>query len=229
VITERSARRAPDWYNLSRLDPEKGPLPPVPYITACLVIANVFVFGYELSRSNADLQSLFDNWGVVSVDFIDWLKAPDISRQPFTVFTSAFLHGDWWHLMSNMAILLFLGVRLERLLVESFEEDGYLMFGVIYVLSIFGSIALQVGLTPNETTPVAGASGAIAGLAGAYLVTDLRGAVLIILWFATQTLIGVASLDVETNVAYFAHIGGFVTGCAAMLILAVWAFRYRGA
>jgi len=194
-----------------------------------LIIVSAFTFSYELARSNPELRSLFQKWGVVPADLVDWLKSPDLSREPVTVVSSAFLHGDAVHFASNIAILCLLGIALERLLVRSFDQAGYWIFAATYAASLLGAMALQVALTSDDTIPIVGASGAIAGIGGAYLMTDPRWAILIIMWFILQAISGIASLGVDTRVAYYAHIGGFVTGCASMLLLSAILLRRRGA
>ncbi len=194
-----------------------------------LIIISAFVFSYELARSTFDLGRLFQKWGVVPADLVDWLESPDVSREPLTVVTSAFLHGDAVHFASNIAILCILGIALERLLVRSFDNAGYWIFALTYVVSLLGATALQVALTSDDTIPIVGASGAIAGIGGAYLMTDPRWAILIIVWFILQAISGIATLGVDTRVAYYEHIGGFVTGCACMLLLSALVLRTRGA
>lgn len=202
---------------------------PVPYVTMSLIIVSAFVFSYELARSTFDLDRLFQKWGVVPAKLVDWLESPGFSRQPLTVITSAFLHGDAVHFASNIAILCILGIALERLLVRSFDNAGYWIFAATYAVSLLGATALQVALTAGDTVPIVGASGAIAGIGGAYLMTDPRWAGIIVVWFILQAISGIATLGVDTRVAYYAHIGGFVTGCASMLLLSALVLRTRGA
>ena len=227
----RWAGRPPDWWRITarwRVE-ETARFVPVPYVTMSLIIISAFVFSYELARSNSELNRLFRNWGVVPAGLVDWLKSPDFSREPLTVVTSAFLHGDVVHFASNLAILCILGIALERLLVRSFDNAGYWIFALTYVVSLLGATALQVALTSDDTIPIVGASGAIAGIGGAYLMTDPRWAILIIVWFILQAISGIATLGVDTRVAYYEHIGGFVTGCACMLLLSALVLRTRGA
>ena len=227
----RWAGRPPDWWKITarwRVE-ETARFVPVPYVTMSLIIVTAFVFSYELGRSTFDLGRLFGDWGVVPADLVDWLESPDVSREPLTVVTSAFLHGDVVHFASNLAILCILGIALERLLVRSFDNAGYWIFALTYVVSLIGATALQVALTADDTIPIVGASGAIAGIGGAYLMTDPRWAILIIVWFILQAISGIATLGVDTRVAYYEHIGGFVTGCACMLLLSALVLRTRGA
>jgi membrane associated rhomboid family serine protease len=232
-LIPRWAGRPPDWWKITerwRMEETPG-FVPVPYVTMSLIITCAFVFSYELARSRSELSRLFRKWGLVPANLVDWLESPDVSRAPVTVFSSAFLHGDVVHFALNVAILCFFGIALERLLVRSFDNTGYLIFVLICVFSLLGATALQVGLTTDDTIPIVGASGVIAGIAGAYLMTNPRPiwAMIIIVWFVLQAYSGIATLGVDTRVAYYAHIGGFVTGCACMLLLSALVLRARGA
>jgi membrane associated rhomboid family serine protease len=230
-LIPRWAGRPPDWWKITarwRMEETPG-FVPVPYVTMSLIIASAFVFSYELARSNRDLDHLFRKWGLVPATLVDWLESPDASRAPLTVVTYPFLHGDVVHFVSNIVILCILGIALERLLVRSFDNTGYLIFIITCFASLIGATALQVALTTDDTIPIVGASGIIAGIGGAYLMTDPRWAILIIVWFVLQAISGIATLGVDTRVAYYAHIGGFVTGCACMLLLSALVLRARGA
>ena len=193
-----------------------------------LIIISSFAFSYELARSELELGRLFKKWGVVPADLVDWLKSPDFARQPLTVVSSGFLHDDAVRFASNIAILCILGIALERLLVRSFDNAGYWIFAATYTMSLLGATALQVTLTADDTVPIVCASGAIAGIGGAYLMTDPRWAVLGIVWLLLQVS-GIAALGGDTRLAYYALLGGFATGCASMLLLSALLLRTRGA
>ena len=193
-----------------------------------LIIISSFAFSYELARSELELGRLFKKWGVVPADLVDWLKSPDFARQPLTVVSSGFLHDDAVRFASNIVILCILGIALERLLVRSFDNAGYWIFAATYTMSLLGATALQVTLTADDTVPIVCASGAIAGIGGAYVMTDPRWAVLLIVWALLQ-IGGIAALGGDTRLPYYAHIGGFVTGCTSMLLLSALLLRTRGA
>lgn len=141
-----------------------------------------------------------------------------------SAFTSMFLHGDWLHLTGNMVILYVLGTGVEDRLGRRRYTLSYLLFGLAAVYGFAFT-------SPDSTVPLVGASGAIAGVLGAYLILNPRGRivslvpplivvrlpawVLLGLWFVLQWL----SLgDEESNVAYVAHIYGFVAGVLFALI-----------
>jgi membrane associated rhomboid family serine protease len=197
-----------------------------PILTYGLIALNVLVFIWEMSLTEAQLQAAFLDLSVVPAN---------IARNPFSVesildmIRSMFLHGGYEHIIGNMLYLWLFGDNLE-------DRLGKIFFIILYFISGFAAVFAQVLIDPNSTIPLVGASGAIAGVLGGYLVmfpgVRVRGiipigrvsqmaewpAYLVLgLWFVLQLFNGVASLGVETasgGVAFFAHIGGFVVGAA---------------
>ena len=209
-----------------------------PYVNVALIAASVLVFLYELSLNNLDVNRFFVDWGVVPVRLVDWLEDPSGLEEPATVVSSMFIHGGWLHLIGNMLFLWVFGDNVE-------EAMGHVRYLAFYLLAGAGAVALQVYVDQDSGVPMVGASGAIAGVLGAYLVLYPRAtvsvlipwlwffgafpvpaAVLIIFWFLLQLLAGVAALGTATGVtegvAFWAHVGGFLTGLAL-----VWVFRRR--
>ena len=154
------------------------------------------------------------------------LCVTDPGRQVSHVFTSMFLHGSWMHLIGNMWFLWLFGNNVEDSMTRS-------RFVVFYLLSGIGAALLQVALEPNSTIPMVGASGAISGVMGAYLVLYPRVRVftlvplgffitsvalpawaMLIYWMAIQVLGGFTRIGggEEGGVAFWAHVGGFVAG-----------------
>ncbi len=203
-----------------------------PYLTYALIAINVLVFLWEVMLPPEQLQQIFLTYSVVPAN---------ISAAPFSLesildsFRSMFFHGGWAHLLGNMLYLYLFGDNLEDYL-------GKLMFLGVYFVSGFAAVAAQVLIDPNSTIPLVGASGAIAGILGGYLVlfprVQVRGLIFlgyfvlirelpawIVLgfWFIIQLFDGIASLGVQADmgggVAFFAHIGGFVVGAALTFIL----------
>ena len=208
-----------------------------PYVNVGLILASVIVFLYELSLNQGEINRFFFDHGVVPVHLIDWLHNPSGLGEPLTVVTAAFIHGGWLHLIGNMLFLWVFGDNVEDAL-------GHIRYLLFYLVAAVGAVALQVALDQNGVIPMVGASGAIAGVLGAYLVLYPRAtvgvlipwfwffgafpvpaAVLIIFWFALQLLNGVATLGTAASegVAFWAHVGGFATGLAL-----VWVFRRPG-
>ncbi len=208
-----------------------------PYVNVGLIVASVLVFLYELFLS-ADINRFFFDWGAIPVQLVDWLESPSGVEEPATVVTAMFIHGGWLHLIGNMLFLWVFGDNVE----DAMGHGRYLLF---YLLAGVGAVALQVFVDPDSGIPMVGASGAIAGVLGAYLVLCPRARVsvvipwlwflgvfpvpaafLIVFWFLLQLLNGVAALGATTSVtqgiAFWAHVGGFIVG-----LLLVWVFRRR--
>ncbi|MCH7999262.1 MAG: rhomboid family intramembrane serine protease [Chloroflexi bacterium] len=207
-----------------------------PYVNVGIIIACVLVFLYELSLSTVDVGRFFQDWGVVPVQLVDWLESPSVVEEPSTVVTSMFIHGGWLHLIGNMLFLWVFGDNVE----DAMGHGRYLVF---YLLAGLAATALQVFIDQESLIPMVGASGAIAGVLGAYLVLYPRATVsvlipwlwffgafpvpaafLIVFWFLLQLLSGVASLGADSGategIAFWAHVGGFIAG-----VVLVWAFR----
>ncbi len=207
-----------------------------PYVNVGIIIACVLVFLYELSLSTIDVGRFFQDWGVVPVQLVDWLESPSVVEEPSTVVTSMFIHGGWLHLIGNMLFLWVFGDNVE----DAMGHGRYLVF---YLLAGLAATTLQVFIDQESLIPMVGASGAIAGVLGAYLVLYPRATVsvvipwlwffgafpvpaafLIVFWFLLQLLSGFASLGaasgVTEGIAFWAHVGGFVAG-----VVLVWVFR----
>src|SRR5437660_701208 len=202
-----------------------------PYITYFLIILNVVVFLYEAmlgAPSHAALNALLFQFGVVPrVDTA--ILAGSTALSPalavIPLFTSMFLHGSWMHVIGNMWFLQIFGDNIEDYL-------GHFKYLVFYLLAGVLAMLTQFLVNPNSGVPTLGASGAIAGVLGAYFILYPKARVLtwffvfvlwipawIILgyWFVLQFLSGAAtSLTYEGHnvggVAFWAHVGGFVGG-----------------
>jgi rhomboid family protein len=152
-----------------------------------------------------------------------------------SVFVAMFLHGGWLHLAGNMLFLWIFGNNVE-------DRLGYVVYPLFYILGGLAASALQLAIAPNSTIPSLGASGAIGGVLGAYIVLfpharvltliifffitviEVPAGVILAIWFVLQLFSGVGQLASEVNgggVAYWAHVGGFAFGA-----LVAWLF-YR--
>jgi membrane associated rhomboid family serine protease len=202
-------------------------------MTIGIILANVLIFFHQLSMDPGENQRFVFQWGAIPYQIIhgEWLY--DLSpRIPIrlTIFSSMFLHGGVLHLFGNMLYLWIFGNNIEDTL-------GPFRFLVFYLLCGLTAAMTQVLSVPNSTVPMIGASGAVAGILGAYLLLFPHARVLTLMfifffirlirlpamivlgfWFFIQLLS--VSARVESNVAFFAHIGGFVTG-----LILVKAFR----
>jgi membrane associated rhomboid family serine protease len=196
-----------------------------PFITYAIIALNVIVFFWELLLgSHAD--SFLGTWGTVPAEIINWQREPLVL---FTLVTSMFLHAGWLHLIGNMLYLAIFGDNVEGIMGHKRYLAFYLVCGVAANLA-------QVLLAPASAVPGVGASGAIAGVLAGYLVCFPRSrvfvgillliymevialpAVLVLgFWFVVQlfngvAMIGTSSAAMAGGVAWWAHIGGFVTG-----------------
>lgn len=199
----------------------------VAYVTYALVLGNIGIFlSYWLTLpTENDIGWLFVTWGMVPATVT-------AGEGWHTALTSMFLHGGWMHLAGNMLFLWIFGDNLEDLM-------GHARYLGFYLLCGLAAAGLQVMADPGSPVPMVGASGAIAGVMGGYLLLFPRAKVdvLIIfiiffrifpipawimlgLWFGMQLFSGLASPGNAGGVAYWAHIGGFVAGL--MLTLPLW-------
>jgi membrane associated rhomboid family serine protease len=208
-----------------------------PFVTVTLIVVNALVFLYEFSLG-PHLESFIRHWGATPVFFAQMLGGAEVVNNHgeivtplapplLTLFTSMFLHGGWLHLIGNMWYLWIFGDNVE-------DAMGHFRYIVFYLLAGVVSGLTQVVTSPHSTIPALGASGAIAGVLGAYLILYPKASVLTIiplgwyiqtvrlpallvlgLWFVIQLFYGLASLPgagQTGGVAFFAHIGGFVAG-----------------
>ncbi len=201
-----------------------------PILTYGLIALNVVVFIWEMSLSQAQLERAFLNLSVVPANIA---QSPWSMESLLDIVRSMFFHGGYEHILGNMLYLWLFGDNIE-------DRLGKLLFLVLYFVSGFAAAFTQVAIDPNSTIPLVGASGAIAGVLGSYLVmfprVRVRGVILLGrvsqlaewpaylvlgLWFLLQLVNGIASLGVETasgGVAVFAHIGGFLVGLILTLV-----------
>ena len=186
-----------------------------PIVTWALIVANIAIFiGYwTMLTDERALNQFFFTWGLVPADL-----------RPETFMTSMFLHGGWMHLAGNMLFLYVFGDNME----DTMGHGGFLLF---YLASGIAAALAQFLSDPSSPVPMVGASGAIAGVMGGYLLLfpKARVDVLIILviifkvipipawivlgaWFALQLVQGAAIATEGGGVAYWAHAGGFLAG-----------------
>jgi membrane associated rhomboid family serine protease len=197
-----------------------------PMVTIALIVVNVLVFLYEISLEPFSRNAFIGTYGLVPEHF-----------STLNLVTSMFLHGGWMHLLGNMWFLWIFGDNIEDVL-------GHGKFLLFYLICGVAAGLTQVFLTTDPRIPTVGASGAIAGVMGAYmlkfphsrvltLVTiifffttiEVPAWVMLIYWFAIQFTSGVGSIAYSHaaegggGVAFFAHVGGFLAG--ALLVNAM--------
>jgi membrane associated rhomboid family serine protease len=200
-----------------------------PVVTVILIVTNVIIFLFEVMMGPA-ANAITLAFGVVPARLLSQWRNPFVL---LTLISSMYLHGGWAHLLGNMWYLWIFGDNVE-------DRMGRWRFLIFYTLSGVIASLLQVAAAPRSTIPMIGASGAIAGVLGAYLLLFPRARVstlipvfyfirivwlpaVIVLggWFLMQLLNGLASLNVTMQtggVAWWAHIGGFVAGMLMMPI-----------
>jgi len=186
-----------------------------PAVTTAIIFVNALVFLLELAGGDAFVQK----WSVIPADIV-------AGQHWITILTAMFMHAGWIHILGNMVFLYAFGPEIE-------DAMGRLRYLAFYLLSGLIASLAQIVAMPHSTVPNLGASGAIAGVMGAFLITYPRdqirtlvlfgwfarvtaipAAILIGLWFIIQLFSQVGSVaDVQTGgVAYLAHIGGFIFG-----------------
>ncbi len=232
----------------------------VPYVNIAIIAVNIAVFLYEVMLSQnplgpriTELDRFIFRWGNIpacTFDALGWNRhlvgdsASLCLSQPhpaWTIVSAMFIHGGWLHVLGNMLFLWIFGDNVE-------DAMGHVLYAIFYLLvGVAGALAHGI-ISPDAMTPAIGASGAIAGVMGAYIVLFPRATVAVIIpflffipfplpafiligfWFLAQLFSGFSSLGVNAvgtggGVAYFAHIGGFLAG--ALLVNAFASNRRR--
>ena len=208
---------------------DQNPLKIVPFqfVTVTLIAINVLVFGWQAMLPLSDENSFVLGYGMVPAVLLDrQLLPPEVVRLPaeITLLTYMFLHADIWHLLGNMLFLWVFADNIE-------DSMGHLRFAVFYLLCGIVAGLAHVLLEADSVAPLIGASGAAAGVLGGYLLLHPKVKLLVLLfgripiylpaylliigWIVFQFVaLGVS----EENVAWWAHIGGFLAGMALIPI-----------
>lgn len=213
-----------------------------PLITWVIIILNGIIFLFELTFPEEILRQLIFSFGVVPERYFhqEWFLSQGLVINYLPFLTSMFLHGGWLHLIGNMWFLYLFGDNVEDCM-------GHLRFLIFYLLSGIAANLIFVFSDPRSSFPVIGASGAIAGVMGAYFVMfpkariltlipifflpyfiELPAVIFIGFWFVLQLFSGTFSLvspEGGGGIAWWAHVGGFVTG---ILLLAIFRRRKYG-
>jgi membrane associated rhomboid family serine protease len=197
----------------------------LPIIAVSFIFVNILIFlWHRFTLQSAESEQVYRYFGFVPHEFIvsltsQWTLVP---YNIMTMFTSMFLHGGFLHLAGNMLFLWIFGNNIEDAL-------GHVRFILFYVLSGLVAAVFQLSYDPSSDIPMIGASGAISGILGAYLVlypfariktlifffiVELPAVLLLTIWFFMQVLYS-ASMN---GVAWYAHIGGFIFGLLTVKI-----------
>lgn len=192
-----------------------------PFINLMLIVANVLAFLYEIRMDPSTLKGFIFTWGLIpshllSDPFAAWVG----------IFTAMFLHGSWFHIINNLWVLFIFGDNVEA-------RMGGFRYLLFYLLSGAAAGLLQACVLPSSNTPMIGASGAIAGVLGAYLIlypksriaslvpilfiftlVEIPAFVFLIFWFFSQLYSGLFAVQGggASGIAWWAHIGGFIFG-----------------
>ena len=197
-----------------------------PLVTLGIIGVNVLVFLLEINLGPVGLESFFQTWGIVPLRFTH--PRFQSGGNYITLLSSMFMHGGWMHIIGNMWSLWIFGDNVE----DRMGRGSFLLF---YLLSGLAAGAVHIVTNPGSTVPTVGASGAIAGVMGAYLllfphssvvtmvpiffflqVVEVPAILFLGFWFLSQLFSGTLALAVAGTqaggVAWWAHIGGFVVG-----------------
>ena len=215
-----------------------------PFVNYFLIVLNVVVFFWELSVSHRALNSVMFEFGVVPHHMLAVLggQSPDgLATAVLPLFTSLFLHASFLHVAGNMLFLWIFGDNVE-------DYIGHFQYLVFYLVSGVAAGATHILLNQASPIPSVGASGAIAGVMGAYFILYPRARVLVWFppiflfhvpawlmlgyWFLGNFLSGFATAIAETSqssggIAFWAHVGGFVAGVIMINLFGERPQRYR--
>jgi len=203
------------------------------YVTGALIIINVVVFLLTGAfDSEETLWAIATGYGIVPVELISVVDpgtAYNPIPEPLTLITYQFLHGGWWHLISNMLFLWVFADNIE----DAFGHFGFLIF---YLLCGIAAGMLHTLMDPQSGAPLIGASGAVSGVLASYMLLYPKARVWILLflriplpipalwalggWFALQLVSAfMGTEDSNTEVGWWAHIGGFLAGLILTVVL----------
>jgi len=209
-----------------------------PYVTVGLIVLNALVFLYSYFQGAQGFQLFTIKFGFIPYELVHLTElTPELSTSVLlTPLTSMFMHGGWMHLIGNMLFLWIYGNNIE-------DYFGPVKFVLFYVISGLAAIFLFTVFGPNSQVPLVGASGAISGVMGAYLVLHPKARITMLVflfffvqfvvlpakfvlgfWFVMQLLMAIGGSTTGGGVAWLAHVGGFVFGWGLLRLLV----KFRG-
>ncbi len=217
---------------------DDNPSSTAPVVTVALIVLNALVFVYQISLQAGGpdgaraAQAFIEEFGLVPCRLTGACRVgPELPLPVVTIFTSMFMHGGLFHIGGNMLYLWIFGNNVE----DTLGHTRYLIF---YLLSGIAAALAQTVVGPSSLVPMVGASGAISGVLGAYLVlfpgahvttlivlgfffrlVQIPAMVVLGFWIVLQVLNGLGSFGASGGVAFFAHIGGFVAGMGLLFVL----------
>ena len=207
-----------------------------PLTTICLILANAYVFYLEISRSNRALTEMIYQYGMTPIALLEAINGGSTALTDYTpIVTNLFLHGGWFHIIGNLWYLWIFGDNVEDWL-------GHVQFLAFFVTTGVIANITHIMLDPFSTIPVIGASGAISGVLGAYLILyptakiktlvpififlqifEVPAMIFLGLWFFLQLQSGTLG-SASSNIAWWAHIGGFLAG---MILIKIFPCRCK--
>ena len=196
-----------------------------PYLTVTLIAVNILIFLVSYAQGYEGFRVITYQFGFIPIELTQSIElTPQIPASPyFTIFSSMFMHGGWLHLIGNMLFLWLFGNNIE-------DYFGPVKFILFYLGAGVAAVALFTLFGPSSHIPLVGASGAIAGLMGAYMIVHPRAKITVLIiyffiqfvhlpakvvigiWFAIQLFMSFTGTSSGGGVAYLAHVGGFVFG-----------------
>ena len=201
-----------------------------PVVNTAIIVLNILVFFYEFSLGRR-MESFIYEYGLTPVRFF-WALDHRFTDAIIPIFTAMFLHGGWLHLIGNMWFLYIFGDNVE-------DRVGHVPYIFFYLLCGIGSALTQTFFARASNIPMVGASGAIAGVLGAYFmlyphsrvltlvpififiqIMEIPAVIFLFFWFLWQFIQGsfAASTPAQGGVAWWAHIGGFIVGLALIFV-----------
>ena len=217
---------------------DDNPSNTAPIVTVALIVLNAVVFVYQISLEAGGPdgaragQAFIEEFGLVPCRLTGACRVgSELPLPVLTIFTSMFMHGGLFHIGGNMLYLWIFGNNVEDTL-------GHTRYLVFYLLSGVAAALAQTLVGPGSVVPMVGASGAVSGVLGAYLLlfpgahvttliilgyffrlVQIPAMVVLGFWIVLQVLNGLGSFGASGGVAFFAHIGGFVAGMGLLYVL----------
>jgi membrane associated rhomboid family serine protease len=216
---------------------DRNPTHSWPIVTVLLIVGNIYIFvKHNVNMNTHQMAALFGSYGAIPAQILSPKDIDHLFEGTVSLFTSMFLHGGILHIGGNMLYLWIFGDNVE-------DRLGHVRFFFFYIFCGLGAAMTHALLMPQSTIPMVGASGAISGVLGAYLIAFPKARVLTIIpififiklaelpaivvlgfWFIIQFLNGYSSLQYSgavgaPGVAWFAHVGGFLLGILGILLL----------
>jgi membrane associated rhomboid family serine protease len=207
-----------------------------PIVNLALIFINALAFLYELQLGEPALKSFIFEWGLTPAHVLS-----DPNNEWMTIFSSMFLHGGWFHIINNMWVLFIFGDNVEA-------RMGGFRYLIFYLLCGTAAGLLQAYILPSSQVPMIGASGAVAGVLGAYLILfpnsriaslvpilfiftiiEIPAFIFLIFWFVSQLYSGLFAIQGggASGIAWWAHIGGFLFGLIMVFFFAKRRTGYR--